>query len=89
MQGQSSTGLSGYEEGRSGTQEIVYSTYTPNSFDKPLAEYWSKVGAAARLYEEDGSESSKMRVELGHDGMVYGVELARGPRWRMELGSVG
>ena len=72
-----------------GVQEIVYSTYTPNSYDKPLAEYWAKVGAEQRLWEEDGSELKRIRVELKHDGVAVGVESGRGMRWVSQLDSVG
>ena len=62
-----------------GSQEIVYSTYTPNSYDRSLAEYWAKTGVAEQ----------SMRVELGHDGVAVGVARDRGLTWVTQLGSVG
>lgn len=72
-----------------GVQEIVYSTYTPNSYDRPLAEYWAKAGLSERLWEEDEREGKRMRVELRHDGVAVGVEQGGGARWMTELSSVG
>lgn len=71
-----------------GVQEIVYSTYTPNSFDRPLAELWSKMGQTD-LVEEDGSLVKRMRVELGHDNIAIGVEQGSGYRWSAPLGAAG
>lgn len=74
---------------RSSVQEITYSTYTPNSFDKPLAEFWAKVGSSQKQWADDGTESKSMRVELGHDGVAVGVETGGGVRWITKLGSIG
>lgn len=74
---------------QSGLQEIVYSTYTPNSFDRPLAEFWTKVGSSAPIVDEDGSESKRTRVELAYDGEAVGVEEGGDVRWITPLGSVG
>lgn len=73
----------------SGIQEITYSTYTPNTFDKPLADYWAKAGAAQDMWEDDGTIAKRMRVELGHDGKAVGVEQGGGVKWVNPLGSVG
>lgn len=73
----------------SGVQEITYSTYTPNNFDKPLAEYWTKVGAAQTMWEADGTPVKRLRVELGHDGLAAGVLQGGAVKWNKYLGSVG
>jgi serine/threonine-protein kinase/endoribonuclease IRE1 len=73
---------------QSSAQEIAYSTYTPNSFDKPLAELWATMGRS-ELYEDDGSKVKRMRVELRHDGAAIGVEQGTGARWSALLGSPG
>jgi serine/threonine-protein kinase/endoribonuclease IRE1 len=72
---------------RAGLQEISYSTYTPNSFDKPLAEFWSKSNQIP--LEDDGSEVHSTRVELGHDGVAVGVENGGDVKWIKDLGSIG
>ncbi|ORY32252.1 hypothetical protein BCR39DRAFT_523577 [Naematelia encephala] len=77
------------ERRTAGVQEIIYSTYTPNSYDKPLAEFWAKLATAEELWEEDGQEAKKMRVELGYDGMAVGVELGGGVRWMTKLDNIG
>lgn len=79
-----STGLSR----KGGVQEVIYSTYTPNSFDKPLADFWTKAGAAGEMWEADGSPSKKMRIELRHDGVAVGVE-GQWVKWTRELGNIG
>ncbi len=77
-----SVSLAGTETERlTGHQEIVYSTYTPNTYDRPLAEFWAKSGT--------GSEQVKTRVELGHDGVAVGVEDGGGVSWMTSLGSIG
>ena len=73
----------------SGVQEITYSTYTPNNFDKPLADYWAKIGSTQALWEADGTPIEKMRVELGHDGLAAGVQQGGSVKWNKYLGSVG
>ena len=73
---------------QSSAQEIAYSTYTPNSFDRPLAELWATMGQQD-LYEDDGSKVKRMRVELRHDGAAIGVEQGTGARWSALLGSPG
>lgn len=73
---------------QSNAQEIAYSTYTPNSFDKPLADLWATMGQS-ELYEDDGSVVKRMRVELRHDGAAIGVEQGTGARWSALLGSPG
>lgn len=77
-------------EGRtkSGVQEIMYSTYTPNSYDRPLADFWAKMGNE-NVFEEDGSLAKRLRVELGHDGVAVGLEHGGGVKWVTKLGSVG
>lgn len=75
--------------GPHGVQEITYSTYIPNSYDKPLADYWSQAGHARRSWEENGEEAKKLRVELGHDGVAVGVEEGGGVKWITKLGSIG
>lgn len=79
----------GAESRGSSIQEITYSTYTPNSFDKPLAEFWSQVGANRKQWADDGSEASPMRIELGHDGVAVGVKSGGGVKWISKLGSIG
>ena len=73
----------------SGVQDIAYSTYTPNSYDRPLAEYWAKSGMTRSLWDEDGVEAERMRVELSHEGTAVGVKQGGGVRWMTKLGSVG
>lgn len=76
---------SAYISGRSaGLQEISYSTYTPNYFDKPIAEHWLKASQAL----EDSEEASTTRIELGHDGIAVGVTQDV-VKWMKDLGSVG
>ncbi len=70
-----------------GIQDITYSTYTPNSFDRALAEYWTKAGSS-ELAWKDADEKS-LRVELGHEGVAYGVEQGGGVKWNTKLGSIG
>jgi serine/threonine-protein kinase/endoribonuclease IRE1 len=77
------------DDKRSGFQEITYSTYTPNSFDKPLAEFWAKAGSNQRMWEEDGTEAKSTRIVIGHDGVIVGVENGGGVKWVKALGSVG
>ncbi|ORX39751.1 hypothetical protein BD324DRAFT_614856 [Kockovaella imperatae] len=72
-----------------GVQEIVYSTYTPNTYDKALAEQWSKIGVDEKFWEADGSESKRVRVELKHDGFAVGIERGVGVKWTEKLSSVG
>lgn len=72
-----------------GVQEIIYSTYTPNSFDRPLADFWSKAGASHRFVEEDGQEVKIRRVELAHNGVAVGVEQGGGVKWTQDLGNIG
>lgn len=75
---------------RAGIQEITYSTYTPNSFDRALAEFWSKAGSSQRMWnEEDGTDAKVVRVELGHDGVAVGVEPGGGFKWIKDLGNIG
>jgi hypothetical protein len=73
---------------RSGVQEIAYSTYTPNSFDKPLAEFWAKTGAGQATWGSDRSLGKKMRVELRYDGAAVGVKEGL-VGWTVRLGSIG
>jgi len=82
-----STGIaSGTSDRRPGFQEISYSTYTPNVFDKPIAEYWSK---ASHALAEDNEAIHSTRIELGHDGTAVGVEHGGDVRWMKDLGSIG
>jgi serine/threonine-protein kinase/endoribonuclease IRE1 len=64
-------------------QEITYSTYTPNSYDKALAEYWARTGA------ENWGDGERIRVELGFNGEAIGVQEAVGHKWSGKLPSVG
>jgi serine/threonine-protein kinase/endoribonuclease IRE1 len=73
----------------SGVQEITYSTYTPNSYDKALADYWTKYGATETMWETDGSPAKRSRIELGHDGIAVGVDQDGLVKWNQNLGSVG
>lgn len=73
----------------SSVQEITYSTYTPNSFDKPLAEFWSKFGSSQKQWSDDGAELKSVRIELGHDGVAVGVETGGDVKWVTKLGSIG
>ncbi|WRT67033.1 uncharacterized protein IL334_003999 [Kwoniella shivajii] len=70
-----------------GAQEITYSTYTPNSYDRPLAEYWLKNGLAEQGWGIEGEK--KTRVELAYDGDAVGVENGNGVKWVTRLNSVG
>jgi len=70
------------------TQDIAYSTYTPNSYDKPLAEYWAKAGSAIQTQDES-DEDKRVRVEFMHDGIAVGVEQGGGVKWKRDLGSIG
>ncbi|KAL7422169.1 bifunctional endoribonuclease/protein kinase ire1 [Cryptotrichosporon argae] len=65
--------------GKGVTQDIVYSTYTPNSYDRALADMWAK----------GERKPDWMRVELGHDGVAVGVREGEGSKWVKQLGSVG
>lgn len=71
-----------------GVQEIAYSTYTPNSYDRPLAEFWAKAGLAEQMWDETGV-AKRVRVELGHDGVAVSVERGGGFKWMTDLGSIG
>ncbi|KAL1411282.1 bifunctional endoribonuclease/protein kinase ire1 [Vanrija albida] len=61
-----------------GVQDLKYSTYTPNSFDRTLADYWARTGGA-----------NLTRVELGYDGMIMGLEKSKGSKWNRYLDAVG
>jgi serine/threonine-protein kinase/endoribonuclease IRE1 len=71
---------------KSGVQEISYSTYTPNTYDRPLADFWSKV-SSENIWTEEAEK--KIRVELGHDGVAMGIEEGGRFSWATNLGSVG
>lgn len=77
------------DDRRSSVQEITYSTYTPNSFDKPLAEFWSKFGSSQKQWSDDGQETKSTRIELRHDGVAVGVESGGDVKWMTKLGSIG
>lgn len=64
-------------------QEITYSTYTPNSYDRPLAQYWARTGA------QNWGDGQRIRVELGTGGEAYGVQEGLGQKWYSNLDSVG
>jgi serine/threonine-protein kinase/endoribonuclease IRE1 len=81
-----STGTASNSDRRPGMQEISYSTYTPNMFDKPLVEIWSK---ASQTPLEDGGELPSTRIELGHDGIAVGVAYGGDVKWMRDLGSIG
>ena len=70
-----------------GSQEIAYSTYMPNSYDRPIADYWVRAGVTDQLREEAGNE--KLRVELRHDGVAVGVKQGGGVKWMTDLTSIG
>ncbi|OCF71965.1 IRE protein kinase [Kwoniella mangroviensis CBS 8886] len=71
-----------------GAQEITYSTYTPNSYDRPLADYWVKNGLAEQGWGDEGGEK-RTRVELAYDGDAVGVENGNGVKWVTRLNSIG
>ena len=75
-------------DGRRTSQEIMYSTYTPNSYDRPLAEHWLRMGREAAV-DDDGLPVKRMRVELKEDGKAIGVEEGKGSKWATNLGSIG
>jgi serine/threonine-protein kinase/endoribonuclease IRE1 len=85
----SSSSISSGVAKKGSVQEVIYSTYTPNSFDKPLAEFWTKAGSTGDMWDEDGSPSKKMRVELRHDGVAVGVEQGGMVKWTSQLGNIG
>jgi len=64
-------------------QEITYSTYTPNSYDRALADYWARTGA------ENWGDGKRIRVELGFNGEALGVQENVGHKWSGKLPSVG
>lgn len=66
-----------------GVQEITYSTYQPNSYDRSLADFWARTGSQS--WADDG----RIRVELGFDGDCIGVQKGPGQLWHSTLGSVG
>ncbi|WWC85381.1 uncharacterized protein L201_000244 [Kwoniella dendrophila CBS 6074] len=77
-----------------GVQEITYSTYTPNSYDRPLADYWLKNGLAEQGWgnsndNDEGQGEKRTRVELAYDGDAVGVENGNGVKWVTRLNSVG
>lgn len=76
------------ENRRPGSQEISYSTYTPNSFDKPLAEYWAKAGVV-NTWGSESTSGGRTRIELGFDGMMVGVQEGGHVVWQEQLDSVG
>jgi serine/threonine-protein kinase/endoribonuclease IRE1 len=80
-----STGAAHISGRSAGLQEISYSTYTPNNFDKPIAEHWLKASRAL----EDSEDASTTRIELGHDGIAVGVAHGGGVKWMKDLGSIG
>ncbi|WVO12775.1 hypothetical protein L204_100383 [Cryptococcus depauperatus] len=69
-------------------QEISYSTYTPNTFHRTLADTWQKSGVNRQRWGPD-NEEPRIRVELGFDGKALGVKPGGGIVWNKELGSVG
>ena len=70
-----------------GVQKIFYSTYTSNTYDRPLADYWAKVGLAEQRW--DARREKRLRVELGHDEAAVGIEQGGVVRWETKLGSIG
>jgi serine/threonine-protein kinase/endoribonuclease IRE1 len=64
-------------------QEITYSTYTPNSYDRALAAYWARIGA------DNWGDGQRFRVELGFNGEAFGVQEGLGSKWNSKLPSVG
>lgn len=64
-------------------QEITYSTYTPNSYDRALASYWARIGA------QNWGDGKRIRVELGFNGEALGVQERVGRKWIGKLPSVG
>ncbi len=66
-----------------GVQEITYSTYQPNSYDRTVADYWARTGRQSWV------DQGRIRIELGFDGDCIGVQNGQGKRWHTVLGSVG
>lgn len=66
-----------------GVQEITYSTYMPNSYDRALAEFWATTGG------QHWAEQNRVRVELGFEGDYIGVHNDEGQLWHHKLGAVG
>lgn len=64
-------------------QEITYSTYTPNSYDRALAAYWARTGA------QNWGQGSRIRAELGFRGEALGLQEGLGHKWTVKLPSVG
>ncbi|ODO11569.1 hypothetical protein I350_00350 [Cryptococcus amylolentus CBS 6273] len=76
------------KKGGPGVQEIKYSTYTPNSYNRPLADTWLKASVDHQSWGPD-REEPRTRVELGFDGKALGVKPGAGIVWNKELGNVG
>ncbi|WVQ78180.1 hypothetical protein IAT38_000263 [Cryptococcus sp. DSM 104549] len=93
-----SGGSTGGASKKGGVQEIGYSTYTPNSFDRPLADFWAKTGLHGKEWDGKaagagaGSEG-RIRIELQHDGSAVGVSPDGGPnggfKWVRQLDGIG
>ncbi|BEI85390.1 hypothetical protein CcaverHIS002_0507910 [Cutaneotrichosporon cavernicola] len=66
-----------------GVQEITYSTYQPNSYDRTVADFWARTG------RQSWADEGRIRIELGFDGDCIGVQNGQGQRWYTDLGSVG
>ncbi|OXH37023.1 serine/threonine-protein kinase/endoribonuclease IRE1 [Cryptococcus neoformans] len=69
-------------------QEISYSTYTPNAYNRPLAESWVKAGVAHQSWGPD-NEEPRIRIELGFNGKALGVKPGGGLIWNRELEHIG
>lgn len=66
-----------------GVQEITYSTYVPNSYDRALADFWAMTGG------QNWADEKRVRVELGFEGDYIGVHKDDGQLWHQKLGAVG
>lgn len=70
-------------------QTLTYSTYTPNSYDRPLADHWARFGNIHGDTHDGSASEKRTRVELGHDGVAVGFEDQNGMQWVSKLGAAG
>lgn len=71
-------------------QTLTYSTYTPNAYDRPLVDHWSRAGIVHGDHAVEGAgPERRTRVELGHDGVAVGFEDQNGMQWVSKLGAAG
>ncbi|KIR32368.1 IRE protein kinase [Cryptococcus deuterogattii MMRL2647] len=83
-----STAYSSEKKSTPAIQEISYSTYTPNAYNRPLAESWIKAGVAHQSWGPD-NEEPRIRIELGFNGKALGVKPGGGLIWNRELEHIG